>query len=232
MCYNFETSVVSFVVVTVCGVVALRLRQPILGCLMLAYGLIQLSEMLIWRGIDTNNQGLNKLGTAIGKYTLPSHNIAIGVGVLIAYWASRKQPKYWIPLIVGILFYIAIMIRYATWTMLPHCPGPEDVTKACKYPDEKNHCTKHSARLEWPYPNSWYGISAIISALIIFFYVRPHFPTAALILTFFIGSFILTAYFGKRQVLGSYWCWGAAAFAPLLLILNTWLSQSIPNLKS
>ena len=59
MCYNIQTSIVSFVVVTTCGIIALRLKQPILGCLMLTYGLMQLSEVIIWRGVNTNNNSLN-----------------------------------------------------------------------------------------------------------------------------------------------------------------------------
>ena len=113
MCYNIETSIVSFIVVTCSGLIALKLKQPVLGCLMLAYGLMQLSEVIIWLGVDTNSETLNRVGTTIGKYTLPSHNIAIGIGVLIAYWGARKNAIYWIPLIVGVIFYTGVMINYA-----------------------------------------------------------------------------------------------------------------------
>ena len=93
MCYNLTTSIVSFISVTMSGIIAIYIKQPILGCIMLAYGLMQFSEIIIWKGIDTNNKNLNKIGTSIGKYTLPSHNIALGIGVLIAYWSSRNNPK-------------------------------------------------------------------------------------------------------------------------------------------
>jgi hypothetical protein len=219
MCYNIETSTVSFMVITTCGIIALNMHQPILGCLMLAYGLMQLSEILIWRSIDTKSESLNRVGTTIGKYTLPSHNMAIGVGVLIAYWASRKNPVYWVPLIVGIMFYVAVMIVYAREKDVN-----DGLTKACEYPEEKDSCTKSSARLEWPYPHSWYAPSMIISCLLVLAYVRP-LSRAAVVVVFFAVTFAGTAVFGKRQVLGSYWCWASAALAPLLLAVTAFMPK-------
>ena len=219
MCYNIQTSIVSFLVVTACGLIALRLKQPVLGCLMLAYGLMQLSEVIIWRGVDTNSETLNRVGTNFGKYTLPSHNIAIGVGVLIAYWGARKNPIYWIPLIVGILFYIAVMINYAMKK-----DSNNGITKACKLPEDKGQCTENSARLEWPYPHSWYAISMVISFILVLCYVRP-LSRASVIVLFYVLTFAGTALLGKRQVLGSYWCWAAAALAPVVLIATSFMTK-------
>jgi len=219
MCYNIETSIVSFVVVTICGIIALRMGQPILGCLMLAYGIMQLSEIIIWRSIATKSEKLNRVGTSLGKYTLPSHNIAIGIGVLIAYWSSRKNPVYWVPLIVGIMFYVGVMIVYTR-----DKDTNNGLTKACEYPEEQDACTKDSARLEWPYQHSWYSISMIISCILVLVYVKPV-TRAAVMVVFFAATFAGTAFLGKRQVLGSYWCWAAAAFAPLLLIVTSFMRK-------
>ena len=220
MCYNIETSIVSFAVVTICGIIAIRIKEPILGCLMLAYGLMQFSEILIWRGIDTNNDKLNRIGTSVGKYTLPSHNIAIGVGVLVAYRASRKNLFYWIPLTLGVLFYIGVMIIYAR-----EKDSNNGLTKACKYPEEKDNCTKHSARLEWPYPHHWYTVSCVISFVIMMIYVRP-LSRASVIVAFFVFTFVGTALLGKNQVLGSYWCWSTAILAPIILLVTSRMARS------
>ena len=213
MCYNIETSIVSFIVVTCSGLIALKLKQPVLGCLMLAYGLMQLSEVIIWLGVDTNSETLNRVGTTIGKYTLPSHNIAIGIGVLIAYWGARKNAIYWIPLIVGVIFYTGVMINYAV-----EKDSNNGITKACELPEDKGQCTENSARLEWPYPHSWYALSMTISLVIVLTYVRP-LSRASVIVLFYVLTFIGTALLGKRQILGSYWCWSAAALAPIVLII-------------
>jgi hypothetical protein len=220
MCYNIQTSIVSFTIITISGIIALKMRQPILGCLMLVYGLMQLSEVLIWRGIDTNNETLNRAGTILGKYTLPSHNIAIGIGVLIACWASRNNPIYWIPLTVGLLFYIGVMIIY-----FMRKDSNNGITKACKYPQDKDRCTKDSARLEWPYPHSWYALSMIISFILVLAYVKP-LSRATVIVLFYVVTFVGTALLGKRQVLGSWWCWASAALAPLVLIATYFMSRN------
>ena len=238
MCYSFEHSLVSFLSVSICGVVALALpikgkptwaiHQPMIGCLMLCYGLMQVSEMLIWRGIDTNNDSLNRAGTRVGKYTLCAHNIALGIGVLIAYWSKpnselplKKRSMIWAPLVAGILFYVGVMINYALE------PDKSDTTPACRRdnPEDKDKCAHNSARLQWPFPHHYYAVSYIISLLIMFAYVKPLWPNGALIAFYYTFSFIITLALGKVQVQGSYWCWAAAAFAPLLLICNTYLGH-------
>lgn len=219
MCYDIQTSVVSFTIVTVCGVTALGLKQPVLGCLMLTYGLMQLSEVLIWRGVDTKNETINRAGTTLGKYTLPSHNIAIGIGILIAYWSYRGSVKYWIPLFIGVIFYIGVMINYSVQKDLNG-----GITKACKLPEDKDQCTPNSARLEWPYPHGWYALSMTISTILVLLYVRP-LPKAVVMVLFYAVTFVGAALLGKRQVLGSYWCWAAAALAPLVLLATVMISR-------
>ena len=214
MCYNLTTSIVSFISVTMSGIIAIYIKQPILGCIMLAYGLMQFSEIIIWKGIDTNNKNLNKIGTSIGKYTLPSHNIALGIGVLIAYWSSRNNPKYWIPLIVGILFYLAIIIIYSKIK-----DKNNGLTKACNYPNDDDSCTEKSARLEWPYVQYWYNISFVISCIIFIIYIRPMVPNSIIIILYFSLTYMLTTFIGKRHIIGSYWCWMSAAFAPILVVV-------------
>jgi len=226
MCYNIETSIATFISGFISGIVALALKQTILGCLILSYALMQFSEIIIWRGIDTDNVRLNKIGTAIGKYTLPSHNIALGLGVLITYWAYKNEPKYWFPLVAGVLFYISILIYYSKTRN-----KGDDVTKACKYPEEKESCTKNSARLEWPYPHSWYSISYIISILILIIYIKPTYPLSVFIAAFFTISFIATSLLGKKQIVGSYWCWSASALAPLLVLVVYLLSRGIKGVR-
>ncbi|NDE11875.1 MAG: hypothetical protein EBZ95_15155, partial [Chitinophagia bacterium] len=75
MCYDVKTSIISYSSGMVAAIFALCTRQYILGMLILFYSQMQLAEALIWKGIDTNNKSLNKIGTSYGKYFLASHNI-------------------------------------------------------------------------------------------------------------------------------------------------------------
>ena len=84
------------------SIAALSTRQYMLGMLILAYCQIQLAEAIIWRGIDTSQPSLNRLGTLYAKYTLPLHLLFVGLGVVMSY------NKY-IPLLIGILFYVGVV---------------------------------------------------------------------------------------------------------------------------
>ena len=61
---------------------------------------MQLSEMMIWYGIDKDDLLWNKRGTTFGKYLLATHNFAIGLGIILSlYFISKQkiQPKDFIP---------------------------------------------------------------------------------------------------------------------------------------
>ena len=195
---------------------------PILGMLMLCYSQMQLAEVMIWKGIDTNNPSMNERGTTYAKYSLPAHNIALGIGVLIAYRNNLDDIRYWFPLICGLLFYIFVLELY--YRKKRH----SKTTPAC----ETDKCKPYMARLEWPFPHEWYTLSFFLSITIMIGYVRPLAPSALIAFVFFSVTWIVTYILGKRHVLGSFWCWSTAILAPILLILNSVLTRNIPNIKS
>lgn len=216
MCYNIQTSIFSFLTAITSGIVAIKLNLNILGSLILSYSIIQFSEIFIWRGINTNNNKLNKIGTSIGKYTLPSHNIAIGIGIIITYWSSKNNPIYWLPLIIGLIFYFSIMIFY-------HYENKSNgISKACEYEkiDEKTNieCTKYSARLKWGYSHTWYSLSVIISIIIAFTYIKP-LNISIICTSFFVILFGSVTLFGKNQIIGSWWCWTTSFLSPIIVTI-------------
>ena len=62
MCYDFKTSIISYSLGMIAAIFALCTRQYILGMLILFYVQMQLSEALIWKGLDSqpDNKILNK----------------------------------------------------------------------------------------------------------------------------------------------------------------------------
>ena len=224
MCYDLKVSIVSFVTVTLSGLVAIKIKQPILGLLMICYGLMQLAEAIIWIGIDKNNKNINKIGTKLAKYSLPLHNIAIGIGIIIAFWAYKNNLKYWIPLIVGIIFYIIVLVIYHK-----NRQGEQQFTSHCDLPKDSDRCTNISARLQWPFPHTWYMYSFLISLVIMIVYIKPLFPNGAIIGLFYGLLWFITLYLGKSQVQGSFWCWSAAIFSPILVIMIYFISKKNHN---
>jgi hypothetical protein len=224
MCYDLKVSIVSFVTVSLSGLAAIKIKQPTLGLLMICYGLIQLAEAIIWIGIDKNNKNINKIGTKLAKYSLPLHNIAIGIGILIAFWAYKNNLKYWIPLFLGIIFYIIVLIIYHK-----NRHSEKQFTSNCDLPKDSDRCTNISARLQWPFPYGWYFYSFLISLVIMIVYIKPLFPNGAIIGLFYGLLWFITLYLGKSQVQGSFWCWSVAIFSPILVIMIYFISKKNDN---
>ena len=214
MCYSFKTSILSYTLGIIAVVYAFYTRQPILGMLILFYCQMQLSEAFIWKGIDDNNIGLNKFGTAFGKYSLPTHNIAIGLGILIYiifYKKGKITIKDCIPLLVGFLFYLYIVLF---WYNIQNNPITEPANSSCK----DRSCQNNDNRLVWPYRQEWYIISFVISIIMSFIYVKP-FKSALFINSVFLITFTLSFYISKKGS-SSVWCFSAAILAPLLVFAN------------
>jgi len=91
MCYSFKTSILSYILGMISGIFAILTNQIVLGVLILTYSQMQLAEMLIWHGIDTNNENLNKFGTSYGKYLLATHNIQSVLELYCIYIVSKNK---------------------------------------------------------------------------------------------------------------------------------------------
>lgn len=222
MCYSFRTSLVSYIFGMASAVFAFLTRQIVLGCLILAYAQMQLSELMIWYGIDKNDISWNKRGTSFGKYLLATHNLAIGIGIILSLiFISKKKLvlKDFIPALIGLLFFVVIVV----FVYLPR-----------KYPDVtfplKNTCNKcqnPENRLQWPYPHSWYGISYVISVVLMFVWVKPR-NSKFILLLFFSLAFLLALTLYPRTV-GSVWCWSTSFIAPAIVLTNYYFTRNIKN---
>lgn len=213
MCYSFRTSIISYSLGMASAVFALATKQYVLGCLILFYCQMQLSEAIIWTAIDKRNLSMNKAGTKYGQYLLPSHNIGIGLGIIIAALMSGSKLTFYtiLPLLIGIVFYAVIVLwPYRTEKY-------EDVT----YPADKcntGECGSFGNRLRWPYPHAWYAFSFLISLCIMIIYVKPNSSKVFLGMMFSI-SFIVALLWYPKSV-GSVWCFMAAILSVILVIGN------------
>ena len=225
MCFSFNTSIISFTLGILAVIFAFTTRQYILGTLILFYAQMQLSEAMIWKGIDTNNKKLNQIGTIYGKYTLPTHNIAIGIGILLSIFILRKRKlfiKDIIPLIMGIIFFISIIYFYYYKKSYLNETYPLD--KTC----QTKTCQNNGNRLQWPYPHGWYMWSYGISLILLFIYIKPLntkiFLTIIFTLTLFLTKII------APNTIGSVWCFLTAILAPIIVIVNYFIIRNISNL--
>ena len=212
MCFSQRTSLVSYSIGLLSAFVALAGGQYVLGMLILFFVQIQLSEFIIWRGIDQGDLGMNRVGTLLNKYTLPSHNIGIGLGILLSLWMVGVVPelKDYIPLVIGILFYL--------WVVLcVYKKGDPDTTlPADGCTDDTERCQNSENRLVWKYPHHWYLYGFIISLIFLYMYGTP--GTQMYLFAFFIGTFLGSSYFFTGFTVGSMWCFASAVLSPLAVL--------------
>jgi hypothetical protein len=208
MCYSLRSSLISYFLGLIASLFALCTNQIALGVLILFFSQIQLSEAIIWRSIDTDNVNLNKIGTAFGKYTLPTHLFALGIGILLEKMRNKKKIKNsdYMPLYLGVLFYIYIYNVYYR----------NKEYKTTTYPNEIGH-------LKLPYPTDWYIYGFIISFLIILIYHKK-IPYGVFSYVIFTLSLIWSIYyFGKYNVVPSIWFFILAIISPILVFINFYL---------
>lgn len=224
------------------AVLALCTRQIVLGCLILAYAQMQLSEMMIWYGIDHNKPEWNKRGTTYGKYLLATHNIAIGIGILMSIiFISKKKVGFadFIPLIIGIIFFAGVIVFIYLPFKYPDMTYPlKQTCDNCKSPDSSKHldeicsggcsslnsethcdrCRNSDNRLRWPYPHWWYILSYLLSVLLMMLWVKP-IGSKLVFLSFFTVTFILAGVLHAKTV-GSVWCLSTSILAPIVVLVN------------
>lgn len=223
MCYSVRTSLISFSLGMISSFYAFYTKQYTLGCLILFFSQMQLSEALIWRGIDTNDTNLNRIGTLYGKYTLPTHVFAVGLGIVMSYYYIHKQKSLsldvYMPLIVGILFYLFIIV-----IVYPNHPDSSNLTYPADRSCTDKSCQNNNNRLQWVFYVDWYSVSFILCLMIASFYVTPrisqYWIAGLLIISFAISNYVYPLNNG------SVWCFSAAILAPLLVVVNSMLLKS------
>lgn len=223
MCFNLKTSIISYSLGIISCIFAFFTRQFVLGSLIFSYAQMQLSEIMIWYGIDNDNEKWNKIGTTFGKYLLATHNLSIGVGILLSlYFMSKEKITFvdFIPIILGFFFFIIIVLFVYLPSNYPDLTFPR--SKIC---DKK--CQNAENRLQWPYPHSWYIYSYILSIIILFLWIRPEDSRITLLIIFSL-SFIVT-YLIYPNTVGSVWCWSTSFIAPILVCINYYLIRNKPN---
>ena len=234
MCYSFKTSIISYLIGMISGIVVLFIEEYIVGLLILAYCQIQLAEAIIWKGIDTDNVQLNKKGTLYAKYTLPAHLLAVGIGIMITLTINNNnnnnnnnnkiEKKIIIPPLIGLLFYIGVVIFYLFPNSIKQ--NMKDAEKDLSYLSNrscmKRECQNNENRLQWPFKDEWYMLQTIIIfALFIYYnlYYSSYIPyQKSIILALFFGITYITSRITYKWSSSSIWCFLSAILSPILVM--------------
>ncbi len=213
MCYSVRTSVLAYTIGLVASLIAFKTRQIPLGFLILFYVQIQLAEALIWRGIDTDSTTLNHMGTMLAKYTLALHLFGLGIGIYLVY-----QKK--LPLLFGILFFIAVSVYYCVWEDHTNLTYP---LEKCEK-REKRECQHSKNRLNWKFGTDWYIFLAFLTTICYLIYVKDPLQSKVFVVSFFTLTYLLSRVFvPSSNTTSSFWCFASAFGAPLLVLINSFL---------
>jgi hypothetical protein len=212
------------------AVFCLCTRQFILGMLMMAYGQMQLSEMIIWFSIDHagGNERINRLGTRIGKVLLASHNLAVGLGLILSRVILSGKPLTWRhvgPALFGAGFLAFVMAVYYSGDNLPaDLTQPLDPA-ACT---AGWRCRSSKNRLQWPYEHDWYGLGFLLTLSTVWAFCAP-WQSVALITVGFTLTFACTMFLLAGTAVGSFWCFTAAVLSPALAVTNWLIVRGVPS---
>ena len=218
MCYDAKTSALAATIGIVSAFVAFNLKEWIIGSLILIYSLVQVSEFLIWRGLDTGSVDLNRQGTWIVSTTLRIHAIVVILVLLAVSWKRlESKPNRRLALIV--------LLGIAVWNWLKTTstdPGSLTTTEP--------ECTK-GCRLNWKFGEGnleWYGywLQILIMGLAILIGApRLIVPMAIFFGTALLLALSLAAVDPKstfKTAIFTVWCFFAAVFAPLFVGYLWW----------
>lgn len=210
MCWSLEASITAFVVAM--GTAAFLLYRGTktkgesppsfaytMGILLLSYGTMQLWEALIWsdqKGVTTESCGVvNKIGTNGAYFALWTHALAVGLGL---YFDTGS----FIPLIVGAVIALGSLVCYP-WNTGVSCTGPKS----------------GKSNLVWGFNPGFYMLIFAACMLFCWIYLRPWWKSLAISMLYIV-SFALSYFAAGSQRVGSYWCFVAAAFSPVLIALT------------
>lgn len=194
MCWNWQVSLLTWVVGLATAIYLFRRKRKYditFGALILAYSSMQLWEVFMW--LDQNCGKMNKIASMGAYFALWSHTLAIGIGLYI-------EQKIVLPLVIGVSFMIVGAIQ--AFTIKWKCSKP---AKDCRH-------------LIWGFPHVYYMYVFAVCISIAVVYIRPLWK-AVVVSLLFITSLILSAVYAKDGT-GSFWCFVAAAFAPIFILIN------------
>ena len=195
MCWNWQVSLVTWMVGLTSALYLFHRRNKYdltLGLLILAYSSMQLWEAFMWW--SQNCGGMNKAATIAAYFALWSHTLAIGIGLYFEVGAV-------LPLVIGIGFMLVAIVEafYVHWK----CSKPAN--GGCRH-------------LKWGFPHKYYVYVFVVCMAIVLVYIRPLWK-AIVISSMFVISFGLSVLYAKDAA-GSFWCFVAAAFAPIFILIN------------
>jgi hypothetical protein len=214
MCWNWEISLVSFVIISVVSYALYQRGKPndkFLSIWIASYGSMQLFEMFQWLGQGPAYQYLNIFGSLCGALLLYLHPFAFATGMTLDSAYSNIVSSTLFKGIIAFTVGFALFGFYRVVTAYLEEPH--------RFISVPHSSSKH---MVWNYPSD-YNIAGISMISIATLFIAPRYLLfyAGIMLYYLLPLIMIyiTSDDKNKNILtnfsgtGSYWCWYVATFA-------------------
>ena len=211
MCYDAKTSALAATIGILSAVVAFNLKEWVIGSLSLVYSLMQVSEFLIWRGLDTKSIDLNRKGTWFAATTLRIHAVVVLLVLLAVSWKRLEaQPTRRFALII-----LLVIALFGWWKTTSNASASLTTDPGCA----------KGCRLNWKFEGGYPLQILIIGVAILIGAPRLIVP----MLIFFGGSILMALMLSNvnpkatfKTTVSTVWCIFTAIFSPIFVAYLWW----------
>jgi hypothetical protein len=217
MCFNQPSSLAALAVGLATAYAAFAYRYTVLSVLIFIVALMQLSEFLIWRGLDSgasaivdttgelvDGKTLNRAGTALARTTLGLHGLAVCIAALVFAMPVQRWRRY------GLV--LCTLVAIAMYELTVDAPYGQTTRAGCA----------SGCRLKWGFmvhPYSYNTIFAVIFLALLLSRV-PLLQTLCIVLFYGLTwvAALVTAEKGRVwEAISTSWCYACSFGSPLLV---------------
>lgn len=214
MCFDQPSSLAAFSIGLASAYAAFVYGYTVLSVLLFIVALMQLSEFLIWRGIDNHDVSQNRAGTALARTTLGLHALAVCIAVFVFALPTQQWRRYGLVVctILSIVMYGLIVDTPYGLTTYAGCAS--------------------GCRLRWTFLVHNYVYSCIVATLFTALVLsKIHGLQTLCIFLFYIltlAGAIVTSKPGRLwEAISTSWCYASSFGSPLLVA--TLVGLNIPT---
>lgn len=224
MCYSLEQSKIAFTVnIFTCYILYIYKNSPtykILALFFLFVGLIQFFDIIFWENQNIKDEKQEKINYITTKIAMIANHLQPIVLAILIYLFTGKLGKS-SQIIILIYTIFVVFFSILAYKKINYTLVDEISVRHTNEIKPSLNWTWRSKILNWPWRSkintNLFYVFFLISYIVLFY---ENFKYPLNIFSIFIGglSFILSAYYYKRTLMGRFWC-KVVAFMPIFFIL-------------
>jgi len=214
MCFNLETSLITFLVSLYVSYALYKRGQKndlIIMTFILCYNIVQLGEFLIWLAIKYKNKKLNRFGTLLLTISLISQPMSIMIGSY--YDIGSKNKTFGTLLLINVIYFV-----YNLYEIFKEFYDEKSNLTYTSYPHKKYK------NLVWDNNiNIQYFFAFILCIISAFILLKP--TLLAIICSAYYSFLAIVVYFKSNVIFQSVWCWISSVSSIVIYFINYYVNK-------